>query len=102
MKNKETEYTVRVAADLLSFLMNAVGTTRTNAKRLLQRRLVSVNGVVVSQFDTPLQTGDKVTIRNGQGAAELHHPKLRLVYEDDHLLVVNKPKGMVEHPAAGH
>lgn len=100
MKNKETEYTVRVAADLLSFLMNAVGTTRTNAKRLLQRRLVSVNGVVVSQFDTPLQTGDKVTIRNGQGAAELHHPKLRLVYEDDHLIVVEKKNGLLSVPSA--
>ena len=100
MKNKETEYTVRVAADLLSFLVNAVGTTRTNAKRLLQRRLVSVNGVVVSQFDTPLQTGDKVTIRNGQGAAELHHPKLRLVYEDDHLIVVEKKNGLLSVPSA--
>ena len=100
MKNKETEYTVRVAADLLSFLMNAVGTTRTNAKRLLQRRLVSVNGVVVSQFDTPLRTGDKVTIRNGQGAAELHHPKLRLVYEDDHLIVVEKKNGLLSVPSA--
>ena len=100
MKNKETEYTVRVAADLLSFLMNAVGTTRTNAKRLLQRRLVSVNGVVVSQFDTPLQTGDKVTIRNGQGAAELHHPKLRLVYEDDQLIVVEKTNGLLSVPSA--
>ncbi len=100
MKTKETEYTVRVAADLLSFLMNAVGTTRTNAKRLLQRRLVSVNGVVVSQFDTPLQTGDKVTIRNGQGAAELHHPKLRLVYEDDHLIVVEKKNGLLSVPSA--
>ena len=100
MKNKETEYTVRVAADLLSFLMNAVGTTRTNAKRLLQRRLVSVNGVVVSQFDTPLQTGDKVTIRNGQGAAELHHPKLRLVYEDDSLIVVEKKNGLLSVPSA--
>lgn len=100
MKNKETEYTVRVAADLLSFLMNAVGTTRTNAKRLLQRRLVSVHGVVVSQFDTPLQTGDKVTIRNGQGTAELHHPKLRLVYEDDHLIVVEKKNGLLSVPSA--
>lgn len=100
MKNKETEYTVRVAADLLSFLMNAVGTTRTNAKRLLQRRLVSVNGVVVSQFDTPLRTGDKVTIRNGQGAAELHHPKLRLVYEDDQLIVVEKKNGLLSVPSA--
>lgn len=27
---------------------------------------------------------------------------LDIVYEDDHLLVVNKPKGMVVHPAAGH
>ena len=98
MKKKETEYPVRRSSDLLSFLTGTIGTTRTNAKRWLQHRLVSVNGVVVSQFDTTLQTGDKVTVRSGQGAVELHHPKLRLVYEDDSLIVVEKKNGLLSVP----
>ena len=98
MKSKTTEYPVRQPSDLISFLINTIGTTRTNAKRWLQHRLVSVNGVVVSQFDTLLQIGDKVTVRNGQGAVELRHPRLRLVYEDDSLIVVEKKNGLLSVP----
>ncbi|MCR4664839.1 MAG: RluA family pseudouridine synthase [Paludibacteraceae bacterium] len=99
MKNKSTEYTVREACDLLSYLVSVIGTTRTNAKRWLQHRLVSVNGVVVSQFDTALKTGDKIDVRSGQGAVELRHPKLRLVYEDEHLIVVEKRNGLLSVPS---
>lgn len=98
MKSKATEYPVRQPSDLISFLINTIGITRTNAKRWLQHRLVSVNSVVVSQFDTLLQTGDKVTVRNGQGAVELRHPRLRLVYEDDSLIVVEKKNGLLSVP----
>ncbi len=100
MKSKTTEYPVRQQSDLLSFLIGSVGTTRTNAKRWLQHRLVSVNGVVVSQFDEVLSAGDKVSVRNGQGAVELHHPKLRLVYEDDSLIVVEKRNGLLSVPSS--
>ena len=100
MKSKVAEYTVREANDLLSYLTGVIGTTRTNAKRWLQHRLVSVNGVVVSQFDAALKQGDKVSVRSGQGAAELHHPKLRMVYEDDSLIVVEKKNGLLSVPSA--
>lgn len=100
MKSRMTEYGVREPIDLLSFLTGVIGTTRTNAKRWLQHRLVSVNGVVVSQFDAQLSAGDKVSVRSGQGAVELRHPKLRMVYEDDSLIVVEKRNGLLSVPSA--
>ena len=94
-----TDFIVKQPTTLLPFLMEQVGTSRTTAKQWLQHRLVSVNGVVRSQFDHALQIGDKVCVRKGQGAAELHHPKLRLVYEDDSLIVVEKKQGLLSVPS---
>lgn len=96
---KSTDFTVKQATTLLPFLTESVGTSRNNAKQWLQHRLISVNGIVRSRHDTPLQNGDKITIRSGQGAVELHHPKLKVVYEDDHLLIVEKKQGLLSVPS---
>ncbi|MBS9334798.1 RluA family pseudouridine synthase [Fructobacillus sp. M1-13] len=51
------------------------------------------------------KAGDNVTIRVPETKAttiEAENIPLDIVYEDDDLLVVNKPQGMVVHPAAGH
>ena len=42
------------------------------------------------------------TLEKPAAGKQVKYPKLDIVYEDEHLLVVNKPKGMVVHPAAGH
>jgi len=55
-------YTVDAPDTLLSFLLSHVKGSRNNVKSLLSRRLVAVDGVPVSQFDTPLLPGQKVSI----------------------------------------
>ena len=42
------------------------------------------------------------TLEKPAAGKQVKYPKLDIVYEDEHLLVVNKPKGMVVHPAPGN
>ena len=90
-KHSEISYPVTEPAALLPFLLEQVkGKSRNNVKSLLSRRLVAVDGVPVSQFDTPLTPGQQVTILSASAprADALPFP---LLYEDEHLIVVNKP-----------
>lgn len=78
--------------------------TRTRAAALIEEESISVNGKSAAK-NLKLKPGDRVTV-------VLPDPKpyevlpenipLTVVYEDSDLLVVNKPKGMVVHPAAGN
>ena len=84
-------YTVDEPAALLPFLLaNVKGKSRNNVKSLLSRRLVAVDGVPVSRFDTPLSPGQRVSILSASAprADALPFP---ILYEDEHLIVVNKP-----------
>ena len=84
-------YLVERPDALLPFLLaNVKGKSRNNVKSLLSRRLVAVDGVPVSQFDTPLAPGQRVDIlpSSAPRADALPFP---ILYEDEHLIVVNKP-----------
>lgn len=94
-KKNNTDLHVSEPTELLTFLIAKTGGTRTSAKALLSHRLVQVNGSIQTRHDTPLKTGDMVTLLACKGNAELNHPKLRLVYEDDWLIVVEKKQGLL-------
>ena len=84
-------YTVTQPDTLLPFLLARVkGKSRNNAKSLLSRRLVAVDGVPLSRFDAPLLPGQQVSIlpASAPKADALPFP---ILYEDEHLIVVNKP-----------
>jgi len=69
-----------------------------------ERSLVTVNGAPQSK-NYRLRDGDvvDVTVPDAEPCEVVPQGiPLDIVYEDDDLLVVNKPKGMVVHPAAGH
>ena len=82
----------------------AEGLTRSAAQRLLDEGCVKCNGKP-GKKNLKLNIGDRVEF-------EIPEPKavdivakdipLEIVYEDDDVLVINKPKGLVVHPAAGH
>lgn len=78
--------------------------TRSASQKLLKDGAVTVNGIVVSK-NYKLKPNDVVEfdIPNAVEGENLpQNISLNIVYEDDHLLVVNKTKGMVVHPAAGN
>ena len=88
-----------------AFLARSVeGLTRSSAQRLLEEGNVTRNGKPGKKNDK-LNIGDQIELT-------LPEPKevdivptemaLDIVYEDEDVLVINKPKGLVVHPAAGH
>ena len=80
------------------------GITRSAAAALIEQGCCLVNGKIAAK-NQKLKTGDTVTldVPEAQPADILpENIPLDIVYEDSDLLVVNKPKGMVVHPAPGH
>lgn len=82
-------------------------TTRSNIFKMIRKKLFKVNGVRVKE-DYFLKLGDELEIYLADESFEsLIKPErvtvpddigLEIVYEDEELLVVNKPKGMLTHP----
>jgi 23S rRNA pseudouridine1911/1915/1917 synthase len=79
--------------------------SRTRVKTLIEQGGATVAGQVVEDANRRLVTGDRVTLH--VPPAEPAEPKgediaLNIVYEDAHLLIIDKPAGLVVHPASGH
>ena len=83
---------------------SAQGLSRSAAQRCIEEGLVTRNGKPARKNDR-LEPGDVISYTLPQvkevpiAPAEI---PLDIVYEDDDLLVINKPKGLVVHPAPGH
>lgn len=98
-KRQDTVLRVDGEMELLVFLLSKMGgMTKTSVKQLLGQRRVQVNTVVQTRHDVVVHAGDTVTVTSGRGNGELHHPKLRIVYEDDWLIVVEKKVGLLTVP----
>lgn len=99
MKKQEPETTgivIQEAGTLLPFLFSHfAGRSKTTVKSYLAHRQISVNGCVTTQFDTPLVPGDRVEINFGRAREAVSHPMLRIVFEDDDLIVVEKRNGLL-------
>ncbi|WP_417726067.1 RluA family pseudouridine synthase [Roseovarius sp.] len=78
--------------------------SRTRLARLLEEGAVRVNGTVAREAKARVNAGDLIEILVPE-ARESHISAeaiaLEVVYEDDDLIVINKPAGMVVHPAPG-
>lgn len=86
------------------FLSEQLAITRSQVKRLVDSELVRVNGEAV-KAGYKLRAGDEieVTIRpEPEMNLEPEPIPLQILYEDEDLAVINKPKGLVVHPGAGN
>ena len=82
----------------------SLGLTRSAAENLAAKGLILKNGKPAGKSER-LQAGDRMQLTLPEPEALTVAPEaipLDILYEDDDLLVVNKPKGMVVHPAAGN
>ena len=82
----------------------AEGLSRSAAQKLIEEGAVRRNGKPGKKNDK-LNVGDAIEYEIPEAKPVDIVPtemKLDIVYEDDDLLVINKPKGLVVHPAAGH
>ena len=80
------------------------GLSRSAAQRLIEKGAVLLNGLPV-QKNTRCRTGDIITAEIPETEEVPLVPQdlpLDIVYEDEDLIVVNKERGMVVHPAPGH
>ncbi len=78
--------------------------SRSALQGLMEAGYVRRNGATANKKDK-LAAGDRITLTLPDPQpieAQPQNIPLDIVYEDDHLLVVNKPKGMVVHPAPGN
>lgn len=103
MSKQDTQLKVKEPTTLLPFLMQSYAGSRTAAKSLLAHRQVSINGTIQTHFDAALKVGDQVSVISGKGNVTLHHPKLKMVYEDEFLIVVEKKQGLLTvaaHPGS--
>ena len=90
------QFTARTDDTLLAFLLaRLTGRSRTTVKSYLSHRQVSVNNLITTQFNEPLHAGDTVTVSTDRGPEELRHPMLRIVFEDAHLIVIDKRHGLL-------
>ncbi len=91
-------FNVTQGQPLLAYLFDVLGQGARAVKNLLKFGAMRVNGVTVRQFDHLLSAGDQVTVGNLRAAAasrSLARARIRPVYEDDTLIVVDKPSGLL-------
>ena len=98
-------YTAEKSGDRLdAFLAEQAGITRSYAQKLIEGGQVTLGGVVPKK-NYKLSAGERVELilpDNEDCEAEPEDIPLDIKYEDDDIIIVNKPVGMVVHPAPGH
>ena len=78
--------------------------SRVQVQRLIKTGLATVNDQPVKPAYR-VEPGDRIVVRVPEASEPVIRPEpipLQIVYEDEYLLAVDKPAGMVVHPAAGH
>ena len=106
VQHHQLEVTVTAAGERLDRFLaaNLPELSRTQVQRLIQQGHVRLeSGQVTARYR--VRQGERIGVgipapRPAQPVAE--DIPLRIVYEDDHLVVIDKPVGMVVHPAPGH
>src|SRR5580698_7032312 len=78
--------------------------SRTYFQNIIAQGFVLLNGEPIKKRTIP-QEGDEIEVcfqATPEASLVPEHIPLEIIYEDEHLLVINKPPGMVVHPAPGH
>ena len=87
-----------------AFLADKTEFSRVAIQRLIEEEKITVNGRNV-KASYKVQNGDKIIIQIVEAketSLEAQNIPLEVLYEDDDIIVINKPKGMVVHPANGN
>ena len=79
--------------------------SRSFLKKLIEKEQVKLNKKILTSPSTKVKVKDQISINIIENDEQNIKPKkieLDIVYEDNDILVINKPKGMVVHPGAGN
>lgn len=92
----DLSFEVTEPGGLLDFLLlNLTNKSRNNVKSLLTHRAVSVDGAVITQFDTALSIGQRVDINSSDIKVDKQKALPDIIYEDSDIIVINKPAGLL-------
>ncbi|PYL53887.1 MAG: RNA pseudouridine synthase, partial [Verrucomicrobia bacterium] len=78
--------------------------SRSRLQQLIRNEFVTLNGAAARPRDL-VRTGDRIEINEPSPDKIDNRPEaipLEVLYEDEDLIVINKPAGLVVHPGAGH
>ena len=93
---RKTQFCVSTNGELMDFLLQKMGgMSRTSVKNLLSHRQIFVNDKIITQYNYQLVENDKVAVSSARGNIELSHPKLRILFEDSYIIVVEKKHGLL-------
>lgn len=93
---KDISLEVTAQATLMPFLISTLADrSRDNIKSLLRNRQILVNGEPVTQFNHELKPGDTILVSSNRQTGGLMARNMRLVYEDEHLIVIDKNAGIL-------
>jgi 23S rRNA pseudouridine1911/1915/1917 synthase len=87
-----------------SFLAKRTGITRSQIQKFIEKGNIFVNGKTVRQHHK-IKSGDLICLNIPEEKTEGLIPEpipVEILYRDDHIVVANKPAGMVVYPAVGH
>tara|TARA_B100001175_G_C19421806_1_gene596500 strand:+ start:70 stop:1050 length:981 start_codon:yes stop_codon:yes gene_type:complete len=88
------------------FLANKLkAITRTQIKKIIISKNLSINNKIISSPSQKVKIGDKISFSILENKIEHIKPekiKINIIYEDNDLIVLNKPSGIVVHPGAGN
>jgi 23S rRNA pseudouridine1911/1915/1917 synthase len=79
--------------------------SRSHLQKLIKSGAVRCGGAVCAAQRSPVKSGDSITVEIEEAESRVptgENIDLPTLYEDDSLLVINKPPGMVVHPGAGN
>ncbi len=80
-------------------------TSRSRFKELIKQGNVSLRGATIEEPNYRVKSGDTITVDTPAPEPAIPKPEnipLNVVFEDQHLIVIDKPQGLVVHPAAGN
>jgi 23S rRNA pseudouridine1911/1915/1917 synthase len=93
---KPTHFKVTEEVELMTFLLSKMGgMSRNSVKSLLAHRQVMVNTTIITLYNYKLKPNDLVVVNSSRGNIELTHPKLRIIFEDADLIIVEKKEGLL-------
>lgn len=95
-KNTTNTTIVTEVDSLLSYLFKTYSDkSKTTVKSWLSHRQVAINGNPETAFDAPLAPGDKVLINFEKGFKVFKNSRIKIVYEDEYIIVANKGYGLL-------
>ncbi len=108
--NNSINYLVDVSNDkkrLDLFLCNKINKlTRSNIKKIIEAGNVFINQIIIKAPSRKVRFNDSIkvifSIPNSTKKIKPKKIKLLIVYEDEDIIIIDKPKGMVVHPGAGN